>query len=689
MAKVISERPSRRRALLVAAVGGTLLLALALVSVQVASTGRTVLVPADSTIAGLERMVATEDSSLESSEGAMGVFPNPQLAARSSRGRASLAGRAALIHGQKLQTAGSAAEEEARVPAVISSPGEQRLSNMLNAATRSLKRDKRIVTRLLTTAPKEKAAAVKAQHQQDTVVLKSMSKSLAARLAESSVALSKDDVIIKRLKAKRAAQRTRAQQAEAQKAAIQKIASGVESTVGTLTQAITAEKAKEKEAVAMAKTAAELARTHDFKWSQKAQVEAKNEEAKMEAMLLKMRADKETANNERTQEDGMRKMLQKMSSLSHAAPLTPPPAAAVSNNDVADAPEPESPPVATRAAPAGKARRVFTKAAEVVPEKNEINLGGGVEGSGLGDFGDTEARVAPSDDVFAPVETAAATWRTNSNPLAAAFLGDAKLTGTPLFAQGIRAPKDIQKAMIAGADSNLLQFAHEDNMMGNRSPLLNSSLQLMFGNSQGMFLDDKYGYPSDTFPSPKQLHAQRNPKARRALQGGMEFPAASKLVAVLKRRCSSYGCHFHEVLQHRDAPCDLPLCSPVVSTVVDTRARPKRVKQCTPLGCSYINSPVTAAKQDSLKQQIEQGAVGGLADPFGFANSFSDTRAKAPGVVQWRNQHHYGGRSQAGEPISDLLVRGWNGHNAVSQVDVTGQFDHKEVVPGPAGPSAK
>ncbi|KAJ1494828.1 hypothetical protein T484DRAFT_1741223 [Baffinella frigidus] len=101
----------------------------------------------------------------------------------------------------------------------------------------------------------------------------------------------------------------------------------------------------------MAKTAAELARTHDFKWSQKAQ----------------------------------------MSSLSHAAPLTPPPAAAVSNNDVADAPEPESPPVATRAAPAGKARRVFTKAAEVVPEKNEINLGGGVEGSGLGDFGDTEA----------------------------------------------------------------------------------------------------------------------------------------------------------------------------------------------------------------------------------------------------------------------------------------------------------
>ena len=92
-----------------------------------ASTGRTVLAPADSTIAGLERMEAAEDSSLQSSEGAMGVFPNPQL---------SSASHVALLHGQWLHTAESAVEEKQRIPSVISSPGELRLSKMINSATR-------------------------------------------------------------------------------------------------------------------------------------------------------------------------------------------------------------------------------------------------------------------------------------------------------------------------------------------------------------------------------------------------------------------------------------------------------------------------------------------------------------------------------------------------------------------------
>ena len=43
-----------------------------------------------------------------------------------------------------------------------------------------------------------------------------------------------------------------------------------------------------------------------------------------------------------------------------------------------------------------------------------------------------------------PVANAASTWRKNSNPLAAGLLGDATLTATPLFAQGERAPKDVQ-----------------------------------------------------------------------------------------------------------------------------------------------------------------------------------------------------------------------------------------------------
>ena len=42
------------------------------------------------------------------------------------------------------------------------------------------------------------------------------------------------------------------------------------------------------------------------------QVQEKEEEERMGAMLLKMRADKQTAAKERKQEDGMQKMLQQV-----------------------------------------------------------------------------------------------------------------------------------------------------------------------------------------------------------------------------------------------------------------------------------------------------------------------------------------------------------------------------------------
>jgi len=48
----------------------------------------------------------------------------------------------------------------------------------------------------------------------------------------------------------------------------------------------------------------------------------------------------------------------------------------------------------------------------------------------------------------------------------------------------------VQKALVLQHD--LVQFAKEDNMLGNRSPLLNTSLQLMFGDSKP-YLSDKFG----------------------------------------------------------------------------------------------------------------------------------------------------------------------------------------------------
>ena len=56
--------------------------------------------------------------------------------------------------------------------------------------------------------------------------------------------------------------------------------------------------------------------------------------------------------------------------------------------------------------------------------------------------------VEPSGDVMVPVANAASAWRKNSNPLAADLLGDATLTATPLFAQGERAPKDVQTSAL-------------------------------------------------------------------------------------------------------------------------------------------------------------------------------------------------------------------------------------------------
>ena len=74
-------------------------------------------------------------------------------------------------------------------------------------------------------------------------------------------------------------------------------------------------------------------------------------------------------------------------------------------------------------------------------------------------------------------------------------------------------------------------------------------------------------------------------------------------------------------------------------------------------------------KASSLRDQMEYGSIHGVADPFGFGASLDDDVEDATKVMgDRRTQSH--NRLFSGEPLSDMLVRGWDAADGIPQVQI-------------------
>ena len=96
---------------------------------------------------------------------------------------------------------------------------------------------------------------------------------------------------------------------------------------------------------------------------------------------------------------------------------------------------------------------------------------------------------------------------------------------------------------------------------------------------------------------------------------------------------------------------------------------------CGPLGCKSVTPKVDA--HDPIVDQLSKGGLEGVADPFGVVGTFADDREPV-GVADLDAGIHNLFRHNGGEPVGDMIVRGWDMQNGVDHVaaDTTEEPEH-------------
>ncbi|EKX54539.1 hypothetical protein GUITHDRAFT_100015 [Guillardia theta CCMP2712] len=218
---------------------------------------------------------------------------------------------------------------------------------------------------------------------------------------------------------------------------------------------------------------------------------------------------------------------------------------------------------------------------------------------------------------------------------AGAFFGHVDRDRTsPLYSRDARLSAADKRRL---QDQRMLQFAHSEYGSDVKSPLDPELRKMVWGDAAD-FMQDSFGYPSDTFPSTRQMKKQlMNTATKEVLEARYDrkkgFPRVTPLVERCKRTCSR--CPFKEVLEHRETSCKEP--------------------DCTPGKCSKNDDPLT--------KQIAKGSLNGKADPFGFQSELEDEELPEQLVAMHRNP--LDPFSRYGEPITDAIVRGWDMHNGI------------------------
>ena len=268
-----------------------------------------------------------------------------------------------------------------------------------------------------------------------------------------------------------------------------------------------------------------------------------------------------------------------------------------------------------------------------------------------------------------------------------------------------------------------LQFAKGQFAMGARSPIDPTNLKVLYGKTWP-YMRNKYAYPEDDYPRYGVMQKQSYiPFERRN-----DPEKLNNVVEVLHHVCTEYGCYLKPWVQDAKLPCEPPACFKVsggnsfnishldnatkgegigenleeaqeeekeveeeeakahngtssddaegedaekgaeVHTVFVRHVTP--VKVCSPLGCEQQNQ--THQYASSLRSQMEYGQVHGVADPFGIGSLMDDDVQDAADVMKKRRTLAYN-RMFSGEPLSDFLVRGWDGANSVPQVPIDGR----------------
>jgi len=216
-----------------------------------------------------------------------------------------------------------------------------------------------------------------------------------------------------------------------------------------------------------------------------------------------------------------------------------------------------------------------------------------------------------------------------------AFFGQADRDRTdPLYSKDARLSEADKERL---QDQRLLQFAHSEYGSDHKSPL-DPELRKMVWGDAAQYMQDSYGYPSDSFPSTRQMKKQlMNTVTKGVLEARYDrkkgFPRVTPLVERCRRTCSR--CPLKEVLERRHTACKAP--------------------DCRPGKCSKSDDPLT--------KQIARGSLNGKADPFGFQGELEDEELPEEVVASQRNL--VSTFSRYGEPITDAIIRGWDMHNGV------------------------
>jgi hypothetical protein len=247
------------------------------------------------------------------------------------------------------------------------------------------------------------------------------------------------------------------------------------------------------------------------------------------------------------------------------------------------------------------------------------------------------------------------------------FFGTAAPQPKPLFGSKTAHPYD---AKILNKDRGLLPYARQQFAFGHHSPLNPTLRDVLFGTSSRMF-NDKTGFPADVIPSVKQFQNQVSPKVPK---GVLSSRIPWKISLPVKQVWKEKDGIWKPTLVPKHEKCSGKKCSKTCKGSSCGRKN-KPVMLCGPLGCKSVAPKVDA--QDPIMDQMSNGGLEGVADPFGVVGAFADD--EQPLDVAYLDQgigHMF--RQNGGEPVGDIIVRGWDMHNGVDHVaaDTSKETEH-------------
>ena len=247
------------------------------------------------------------------------------------------------------------------------------------------------------------------------------------------------------------------------------------------------------------------------------------------------------------------------------------------------------------------------------------------------------------------------------------FFGSAAPQAKPLFGGKSAQPYD---AKILNKDRGLLPYVRQQFAFGHHSPLNPTLRGVLFGTSDGMF-NDKTGLPSDVIPSVRQFENQVAPKVPDdVLASKIPWETSLPVQQVWKEKDGIWK----PTLIPKHEKCSGKKCSTTCKGS-SCGHKNKAVMMCGPLGCKSVTPKVDA--HDPIVDQLSKGGLEGVADPFGVVGTFEDDREPV-GVADLDAGIHNLFRHNGGEPVGDMIVRGWDMHNGVDHVaaDTTEETEH-------------